>query len=115
MNELQKEVEQRRLFRRIGVGTGVAFLSGGLGVGVVAGVLDGNVVGGAFSTVGIVGSALLGPYTFSFEKRSAWDRVPALCVPRHAIETAAVQDHRNGNNFCNFSAKAIGKAALPSR
>ena len=68
MNELQKEVEQRRLFRRIGVGTGVAFLSGGLGVGVVAGVLDGNVVGGAFSTVGIVGSALLGAYTFSFEE-----------------------------------------------
>ena len=68
MNELQKEVEQRRLFRRVGVGTGVALLSGGLGVGVVAGVLDGNVVGGAFSAVGIVGSALFGAYTFSFEE-----------------------------------------------
>mgnify|MGYP001197386757 FL=1 len=68
MNELQKEVEQRRLFRTVGVGAGVALLSGGLGVGVVAGVLDGNVVGGAFSTVGVVGSALFGAYTFSFEE-----------------------------------------------
>ena len=40
----------------------------------------------------------------------------AFATPRHAaIKTAAVQHHRNGNNFCNFSAKAIGKAALPSR
>ena len=68
MNELQKEVEQRRLFRRVGVGAGAALLSGGLGVGVVAGVLDGNVVGGALSTVGVVGSALFGAYTFSFEE-----------------------------------------------
>ena len=68
MNELQKEVEQRRLFRTVGVGAGVALLSGGLGVGVVAGVLDGNVVGGALSTVGVVGSALFGAYTFSFEE-----------------------------------------------
>ena len=68
MNELQKEVEQRRLFRRVGVGAGAALLSGGLGVGVVAGVLDGNIVGGALSTVGVVGSALFGAYTFSFEE-----------------------------------------------
>ena len=68
MNELQKEVEQRRLFRRVGVGAGAALLSGGLGVGVVAGVLDGNIVGGALSTVGVVGSALVGAYTFSFEE-----------------------------------------------
>ena len=40
----------------------------GLGVGVVAGVLDGNVVGGALSTVGVLGSALFGAYTFSFEE-----------------------------------------------
>ena len=34
----------------------------------VAGVLDGNIVGGALSTVGVVGSALFGAYTFSFEE-----------------------------------------------
>ena len=69
MNELQKEVETRRLFRRVGVGTGVALLSGGLGIGVVAGVLDRDIVVGALSTVGIAGSALFGAYTLSFEER----------------------------------------------
>ena len=67
-NELQREVETRRLLRKVGLGLGVGLLSGGVGVGVVAGVLPKDLTLSALFATSVASSFLFGAYTLSFDE-----------------------------------------------
>ena len=66
-NELQKEVETRRLLRKVGLGLGGGLLSGGVGLGVVAGVLPKDLTLAALYVTSFASAFLFGAYTLSFD------------------------------------------------
>lgn len=67
-NELQREVETHRTLRKVGLGLGAGMLSGGVGIGVVAGVLPKDLTLSALEAASVASSFLFGAYTLSFDE-----------------------------------------------
>ena len=117
MNELMREVQQRRQLRKAGLGAGAALLSGGLGFGVVTGVLDkGTVLGAAWVTV-IAGSTLWGIYTLSFEEhRMPYSPVePAESAPGMGQGLFATADIPKGTYLFDYEGETLSESEMFGR
>lgn len=67
-NEVLRDVQRQRMYRRAGLGLGSALLAGGVGVGITAGVLPREATLATLWSASIGVAALWGAYTLSFDE-----------------------------------------------